>query len=433
METIWEKTASLPPFTPLERDISTEVLVIGGGITGLLCAHFLHQANIPCVLVEAKELCNGVTGCTTAKITCQHGLIYDKLLRRFGKKLAGHYLRANEEALIRYRSLCSQIDCNFQQEDAYVYTSTDRGRLERELAALKTLGYPAEQVDKLPLPFPIAGAVRFPHQAQFHPLKFLSGIAAPLTIYTHTPVQELIGTTARTPHGKIEAKKIIIATHFPFLNKHGSYFLKLYQQRSYVLALQGAKLPEGMYLGADKDGLSFRRYNDLLLLGGGGHRTGKQGGGWEALRSIVLRYYPNAREVGHWATQDCMTLDGIPYIGPYSASTEGLYVATGFNKWGMTSAMAAATLLTDLVQGKENPYAALFSPSRTMLRPQLAVNAAEAVFSLLTPTPKRCPHMGCALKWNPQERTWDCPCHGSRFTETGKLINNPATSDLKRQ
>ena len=170
---------------------------------------------------------------------------------------------------------------------------------------------------------------------------------------------------------------------------------------------------------------------EMLLLGGGSHRTGKQGGGWRELEAFAKRHYPRAHIRYRWAAQDCMTLDGVPYIGPYSARTENLYVATGFNKWGMTSAMAAAMLLTDMVQGKRPDDAPVFSPSRNMLRPQLALNALEAAASLLTPTAPRCPHMGCALKWNAQEHSWDCPCHGSRFTQEGGLIENPAMRDLE--
>ena len=278
----------------------------------------------------------------------------------------------------------------------------------------------------------MAGAIRFPKQAQFQPLKFLASVANGLNIYEHTTVRELIGTTAVTDHGKVRAKRIIVATHFPFLNKHGAYFLKLYQHRSYVIALKNAPDMNGMYVDEAQNGMSFRNANGLLLLGGGGHRTGKAGGNWTELRDFTKRCYPDATEKYHWATQDCMTLDGVPYIGRYGAHTEELYVATGFNKWGMTSSMVAAMLLTDEMCGKQSPYADVFSPSRSILRPQLAVNAFEAVVHLLTPTPKRCPHLGCALKWNELEHTWDCPCHGSRFTKDGRLIDNPATGGLKR-
>ena len=206
----------------------------------------------------------------------------------------------------------------------------------------------------------------------------------------------------------------------------------MYQHRSYGIALEHAPRLEGMYVDEAQAGMSFRAYGGLLLVGGGDHRTGKKGGSWPELRDFARRHYPDAQERYHWAAQDCMTLDGVPYIGPYSAGTSNLYVATGFNKWGMTSSMVSAMLLRDMVQGKENPYAPVFSPSRTVLRPQLAVNAFEAAAGWLTPAARRCPHLGCGLKWNPYEHSWDCPCHGSRFAEDGKKLDNPATGDLKQ-
>ena len=262
-------------------------------------------------------------------------------------------------------------------------------------------------------------------------LKFLAVLSDGLPIYEETAVRELGKNWAKTDNGTIHFQKAIVATHFPFLNKHGSYFLKLYQQRSYVIALENAPEIPGMYLGGEENGLSFRMQGDQLLLGGGGHRTGKQGGNWAVLENFSRTHYPEAKITHRWATQDCMSLDGVPYIGRYSRRTPNLFVATGFNKWGMTTSMVAAQLLSDLVLDIENPYADVFSPSRSMLRKQLAVNGLEATINLLTPTRKRCPHLGCALKWNPQEHSWDCPCHGSRFEENGTLIDNPATGDWK--
>jgi glycine/D-amino acid oxidase-like deaminating enzyme len=416
----------------LNGNKNTNVLIIGGGMAGILCAYMLHQAGVDYMLVEAETICNGITKNTTAKITSQHGLIYDKLIHQFGAEKAKQYLRANEEALQKYRELSRDIDCSFEEKDAYVYSLDNRSKIEKEIAALEKLGLHPEFSEQLPLSFGVAGAAKIEHQAQFNPLKFIAAISSDLHIYEHTAVRELVGTTAVTDFGKIAAKNVIVATHFPFLNKHGSYFLKMYQHRSYVIALENAPNVNGMYVDEAQKGMSFRNYGNLLLVGGGDHRTGKKGGNWRELREFAARYYPNAKETYHWATQDCMTLDGIPYIGPYSAGTKDLYVATGFNKWGMTSSMAAARILCDMVQGRENPCAEVFSPSRTILRPQLAVNAFEAVATLLTPTSKRCPHLGCALKWNPVEHTWDCPCHGSRFTKDGRLIDNPAAGDLKK-
>ena len=432
MPSLWEQTWEHTPFPPLEGDTSTDVLIIGGGMAGVLCAYWLQRAGVPYLLAETETIGSGTTKNTTAKITSQHGLIYDRLIRTLGVERAKQYLAANQEALETYRELCRGIDCGFEEKDAFVYARQDRRKLERELAALERLGVHSEFTEHLPLPFPVAGAVKFPRQGQFHPLEFLSALSKDLHICEHTPVRELEGTTAVTPRGRITAKQIIVTTHFPFLNKHGSYFMKLYQHRSYVLALENAPDVGGMYVDEAQKGMSFRNYRNLLLVGGGDHRTGKQGGGWRELRAFAERYYPQAAERAHWAAQDCMSLDGVPYIGAYSASTAGLYVASGFNKWGMTSSMVAARLLSDLIQGKRSPYEEVFSPSRSILRPQLAVNGFEAAVGLLTPTARRCPHLGCALKWNPQEHTWDCPCHGSRFTEDGALIDNPATGDLKK-
>lgn len=432
MDSVWSVTADIPKKGPASHDIKTDVLIIGGGMAGILCAYQLQRSGISCVLAEADTICSGITKNTTAKITSQHGLIYAQLVRSFGVEQAQMYLSANESALAAYRCLCANIACDFEEKDAFVYALNSDEKIERELTALEKLRYPAELVQALPLPlpFPVAGAIRFPHQAQFNPLKFAAAIASGLNICERTRVCELTPRGAITNHGTIRAEKIIAATHFPFINKHGSYFLKLYQHRSYVLTLEHAPNIQGMYIDEAQTGMSFRNYQNLLLIGGGGHRTGKQGGNWQELAGFAAYHYPNAKETCRWATQDCMTLDGIPYIGQYSKRTPNFYVATGFNKWGMTSSMVAATILTDMVMGRENPNAEVFSPSRSILRPQLAANAFEAAANFLAPSKKRCPHLGCALKWNPQEHSWDCPCHGSRFSEDGTLIDNPATGNL---
>ncbi len=430
-QSVWSVDSQIPAFDRLEGDVDTDVLIIGGGLAGILCAYMLHQAGVDCILAEADRLCSGITKNTTAKITSQHGLIYDKIRRESGLEKAGLYLQANEEALESYKKLCRDIDCDFEIKDSFVYSLKDTKCLEKELSTLEKIGFDAGFTDKLPLPFPVAGAIRFKEQAQFNPLKFVSHISKGLPIFEHTKIKELIKNTAVTDGGRITAKKIVVATHFPFINKHGSYFIKMYQHRSYVIALKNAANVDGMYIDEDSKGLSFRNFSDLLLMGGDAHKTGKSGGSWQELSRLTKLYYPNARELYRWATQDCMTLDGLPYVGRYSKTTPHMLVATGFNKWGMTSSMAAATIIRDMILEKDNPYTEVFSPSRTILRPQLAVNGLNAVVNLITPSSKRCPHLGCALKWNKYEHSWDCPCHGSRFSERGELIDNPATADLK--
>ena len=430
MNSIWKNSAELPQFTKLEKNTKTDVLIIGGGITGILTAYFLENLGVDYVLVEKDRICNGVTENTTAKITVQHRLIYSKIMQEKGIEAAKKYYKANSEALKKYLELCSKIDCDFEICDSFVYSRSNPFVLENEMKALKKIGCKSELTSTTPLPFCVEGAIKIPEQAQFNPLKLLAEISKNLNIYENTKVIEFLGELAVTNGGKIRANKIIFATHFPFLNKHGSYFLKLYQERSYVIALENAPKLNGMYVDENKKGLSFRNYGDLLLIGGGSHRTGKNGGNWTELRQFAKKAYPEAREISHWATQDCISLDGIPYIGQYSARTPTLFTATGFNKWGMTSAMAAAKLLSDLIIGKSSEYAELFSPSRNIFTQQLAINGIEAVSSLFTPSVRRCPHLGCKLHWNKDEHSWDCRCHGSRFSENGKLLDNPSNNDL---
>ena len=428
MESIWKETNKLPHFPRLDKDIHTDVLIIGGGITGILTAYFLHQSGVKYVLVEKNRICSGTTQNTTAKITYQHGLIYHKIIKNYGLDAAKQYLSANKEAFNKYAELCKKNDCDYEIKDNYVYSVGSRRILESEMNALHKIGFNAELIEKVNLPINTAGAVKFSNQAQFHPLKFISAICKGLNIYENTFVREMIGNTAITNHGEIYAEKVIAATHFPFINKHGSYFLKLYQHRSYIIALENADKVDGMYVDQNKVGLSFRNYGDYLLLGGGDHRTGHKGGNWNQLRRFAEKAYPKAQEKYFWAAQDCMSLDDIPYVGQYSKSTDDFYVASGFNKWGMTGAMTAAMILNDMILGKENDYASVFNPSRNILKPQLFVNAFETTKSMLTISKKRCPHLGCALKWNSAEKSWDCPCHGSRFTEDGTVLDNPANA-----
>jgi len=432
MESIWKENVKFPRFPQLQGDKEADVVVVGGGISGILTAYKMKEAGISCILLEAKQLCSGVTGNTTAKLTAQHGLIYEKLLNKYGADRAKAYYKANEQALRQYEELCRKFPCDYEKQDSFIYSRKDSDRLRAELRALRCLSIPAEFVRRVDLPIPTAAALCFRNQAQFHPLKFLSQLVKDLNIYENSEVTGFEEHMVRSEQGTVTAKHIIICTHFPIVNRHGSYFLKQYQNRSYVLALDKADFPQGMYMDENEDGLSFRHYKDTLLLGGSAHRTGKPGRAWAPLEEFANKHYPSAEITAHWAAQDCMTLDSVPYIGNYSRGTESWYVATGFNKWGMTSSMAAAQLLCDMVQEKENPYKELFSPSRSMFHRQLVENVLESTKNLLTLSRPRCPHLGCALKWNKQEHSWDCPCHGSRFAEDGKLLDNPATRDLER-
>lgn len=431
---VWS-AVDMPEFPAAQGNIKTDALIVGGGIAGLLAAYELQRSGVSCVVAERKRICSGITGRTTAKVTFQHGLIYQKILRGCGAEKAKMYLEANQNALRRYAELCRKIDCGFKKTDSFIYSRSDRAVLENEVKALARIGFAAELCEVTELPFPTVGAVRFKNQAVFDPLRFLRGIVAEMggnaQIFEHTHIIEICGRTALSKRARITADKIVIATHFPFINAHGSYYLKLYQSRSEVIALKDAPKLHGIYMDENVYGYSFRNCGDMLLIGGEAHKTGEPCRRAE-LEEFAKRSYPNAEARYLWGAQDCMSLDGIPYIGNYSALTPNTYVATGFNKWGITTAMAAAEILRDKILGKPSPYAEVFSPSRSILKRQLLVNGISAAKNLLTPTAPRCPHLGCALKWNVDERSWDCPCHGSRFARDGRLLDNPSNVDLEK-
>lgn len=429
MEYVWTKDIQKPAFPPLNGDRETEVLIIGGGMAGVLCALQLAQNSVEYLLVEAKEVGGGITKGTTAVLTAQHDTLYSELVRTQGSKKAGLYLHANLQAVEAFRRLSAEIDCDFEDKPSLMYALHDGDVMRKEAQTVQALGFDAAFVTDTAMPFPVAGAVRYPQMAQFHPLKFLYGAAQKLNICENTFVEKLNGTTAVTNRGTICAKKVIVATHFPFVDRHGLYFMKQYQRRSYVIAYENAPDLGCTIEDMADNGFYLRNYRGLLLVGGGDHRTGKKGGGYDAVRAFVGQYFPGAKEKFAWSNQDCVSLDGVPYIGAYSAAMPDVYVASGFNLWGMTTAMAASNMLTDRILGRENPYESAFAPHRNMCTGQLFSNLGTTLLDFITPSAKRCSHLGCALKWNASEHSWDCPCHGSRFDAQGRIIKNPAMRD----
>lgn len=428
LDSFWCKDVNIKKFERLKGHIKTDVLIIGGGMTGILCAERLKNKGVDYVLLEADRICSGVTCNTTAKITVQHSLIYSKIIKEYGKGSAQLYYKANNEALELYKDMCRNIDCDFEEKDSVIFTTNNPKKIAEELTALYKIGVDAEEIGEIPLPVAVSCGIKIKNQAQFNPLKFISHICKDLNIYERSRVSHYENGVYFTENGSVKAKRVIVATHFPFLNKHGAYFLKMYQHRSYNIAIECDADIKGMYVDENMKGMSFRNYKNTLIIGGGSHRTGKKGGGFTELEKFKKLHFPHNKEIYRFATQDCMTLDGIPYIGRYGKHTPNLYVGAGFNKWGMTASMVAATLLSDLVCGKENEYKNLFSPQRSIWHPQLLLNGIETSLNLITPTTPRCPHLGCALKWNSQEHSWDCPCHGSRFSGDGKLLDGPANN-----
>lgn len=476
MKSVWSESCKFRKREALNKDIKTDVLVIGAGIAGVLTAYMLKQKGRDVVLIDAAEIASGNTKNTTAKITSQHDLIYSKLIAEFGEEKARQYAKANELAIKKYKEIIEdkRIECDFEEKPAYVYSLNEVDVLKEEAKVAKNLGIDAEFVQEVNLPFKIKGAVKFNNQAQFNPLKFLKGISNELVIYENTRALEIKENLVVTSGGNITANNIVVATHYPIMNAPGYYFMKMHQERSYVLALENTSEIDGMYIDLNKEGYSFRTYNNLLLLGGISHRTGEneEGGSYDELRKVAKRLYPKAKEKYYWSAQDCMTIDGIPYIGRYSSETPNIYVATGFNKWGMTSSMVSAMIISDMILEKENDFSEIFSPRRFDL--SLSINniandlieTAKNFIAQKVYIPSseiehiknghggiieyngekvgvyknkegkeffvstKCTHLGCQLSWNSDELTWDCPCHGSRFDYKGRLIGSPATKDL---
>ena len=472
MQSIWTN-CKIPARPRLNSDIHADAVVIGGGMAGILIAYELAQRGLEAVVLEAERIGSGQTSGTTAKITAQHGHVYARLIEQCGHERAEQYARANLAAIREFHRVVERenIACDFERRSSFLYTAQDMTPLEDEASAAKSLGLPASLVSSGALPFPASGAVRFDDQAQFHPLKFLKAVSQKLTVYEQTRVMRVEPDALYTQDHVVRARHIVFASHYPFVNKPGYYFARIHQERSYVLALEGAPKLPGMYVSLETDGLSLRMHGKTLLLGDENHRTGENiPGRYEALTRAAEKLFPGAREVARWSAQDCITLDGVPFIGRYAGSRPAWHVATGFMKWGMTGSMTAAMILADDITGKRNPNASVFRPQRfsTAELPQLTRDGAQAIKGLAMgiappeialeelpagrggivdaggrklgayrdPSGKtflvstRCTHLGCELSWNQDELSWDCPCHGSRFTYDGRLISGPAQEGI---
>ncbi|MNH89949.1 Gamma-glutamylputrescine oxidoreductase [compost metagenome] len=495
-ESMWRQSIDLPSFSKLNKDIDTEVAVIGAGITGITTAYLLVKAGIKVCILETGTILDGTTGYTTAKITSQHGLIYDNLIKYFGQEGARLYFEANEKA----RSFISQtihehnISCQFQQQPAYLYADSDEQleKLRNEWSAYEQLELPGEWVDDLPVPGLAKGAILMPDQAQFHPLQYLKTLLEYITqhggkVYEDTTIEDKVEDIEdnklhlQTSNGhSITCRYAVSASHFPFSDGGGLYFTRLHADRSYVVAIEPkTPLSKGIYIncGDPKRSLRSAEYNgkQLILVGGESHQTGKSDctiTRYEELEQFGQQLFGIKSIPFRWSAQDLATIDGIPYIGSITSRHPYVYVATGYGKWGMTSGTLAALIISDLIQGQKNRYAELFTPSRFKANPgikNLAVQNAEVAAEWITGKIEKiylkaedlvpgqgavvshrgkragayrddkgivhlvdttCTHLGCELEWNSAERSWDCPCHGSRFNYRGAVIEGPATKNL---
>jgi glycine/D-amino acid oxidase-like deaminating enzyme/nitrite reductase/ring-hydroxylating ferredoxin subunit len=495
---LWVDTAPETDYPRLQGEESCEVVVIGAGITGLATAAFLDEAGIDVTVLEAGRVARGATGYTTAKLSSLHGLIYTQLRSRFGEDGARTYGEANQAGLERIVALSQEggIDCDLRRRANYTFAESPQGAeaVEQEASIAAALGLPASFVTETPLPFPVAGAVRFADQAEFHPRKFAVGLAERLSgrgcdIFERSPalqVNEGNRCRVETAHGAVTVDRVVVATHFPFLDR-GLFFARMHPERSYSVAVRipGA-VPDGMFITASSPTRSIRAHpvggGELLLVGGEGHKVGQGGPTTERYRRLVdyARERFDASSVEYrWSTQDNITVDGAPYIGPLAPRSRRIYTATGFRKWGLAQGVAAAMILADALLGRDNPWASFYDSNRfkplaaasdlikenanvgfhffadrltrrARARPldlepgqgkvvsenlrQIAVSRnadGDGRDGGYVAVSARCTHMGCIVNWNDAERTWDCPCHGSRFAPEGAVLQGPAVRPLE--
>lgn len=490
---LWVGTSAAPEWPTLNGDTEVDVAVIGGGITGLSVAIQLKRAGKRVAVIEAGRIASGATGYTTAKVTSLHGMMYADLLRDAGENLARQYAEANEAGLAEIARLVDDlgIDCDFRRADAYTFTE-DESQVEQiraEVDAAVQLGLPASFALETELPLPVRGAIRLTNQAMFHPRSFCLGLASAIdgdgsAIYEMTRAIDVScngSCEVVTDHGTVRANHVVIATQLPFLDT-GGFFARTSPARSYALAVQiEGPAPEHMYLGIDSPTRSVRPYTDgdttWVIIGGEGHKVGQEPDTeqrYQALESWARSHY-QVRSVDYrWSAQDYMPVDDVPYIGPITGNDKNIYVTTGFKKWGMTTGMVAGLMLTDMIMGRQSPWQDVFDSTRMDVRrsakqfllenanvakrfvgdrlrtlrvPDIAdlapgeggivdddgdkVAAFRDKAGQLHKVSPLCTHLGCQLTWNTGETTWDCPCHGSRFTIDGDVIQGPAIKPLE--
>jgi glycine/D-amino acid oxidase-like deaminating enzyme/nitrite reductase/ring-hydroxylating ferredoxin subunit len=494
-ESLWVGTAPATSYSGLDRDIAPEVLVVGAGITGLVAALLLRREGFEVAVIDQHRVGTGVTGHTTGKLSSLHQLVYAQLASRFGADGARAYAEANEAGLARVAGLVSEldIDCDFRRRANYTFAASrdDLSDVEAEAAAAARAGLDSTYVTELPLPLPTFGAVRVDGQAEFHPLKFLVGLAAALErdgcrIYEHTratKVRDGEPCRVETTGGTVTAGHVVLATHFPFPDR-GLFFARVHAERSYCIAgLPAEAPPDGMFISASSPTRSIRCHpvegEELLIVGGEGHKVGQGGPTSPRYRALedFARAHFGVEEVRYrWSTQDNFAADGAPLVGKLTPRSSRVYTATGYRKWGLAMGAAAAEMIVDAIAGRENAWLDVFDAYRftpVASSTSLAMENANAGFHFfadritrrsadtaegLQPgegkvasrhgrqvaisrgedggvhaVSARCTHLGCIVSWNDAERSWDCPCHGSRFAPDGSVLHGPAVNPLARR
>lgn len=410
-------------------DMEVDTLVIGGGLCGVLCAYYLKEAGKEVILVEADKLGNGITKNTTAVVSSLQDVMYQDRVKKIGFEKAKEYLDATMFAINEYQMLAEKFDFDFEEINNFMYNEKYNNILKKEHDLLKEMGFISFYNVENELPFKVKEILKFTHQAQINPLKLILELEREIEYFTNTKIIEIVDNVAFTGQYYIKAKNIIIATHFPFFKLKGLFGLKMYQKKSYVISFKTQKLMKDSYIGTKQGNYYFRRYNDEMIIGACDIKTGYQNEGFSAIENLINAEYEDAVITHKWINQDNITLDDIPYIGKID---KGLYVATGFNMWGMTSSILAAFIIKNLIINGHSKYEKLFDPKRKLYKKQLNKNIKNAIKHLLIFNRKRCTHLGCALRYNASEDTYECPCHGSKYDKNGKVIVGPALKDLKK-
>ncbi len=483
----WIVSSKGKRYETLNEDISTDYLIVGGGLTGITCLYLLTREGLNVTLIDAGQIGYGTSGRNTGKATCQHDYIYSRIEKNYGIEMAKLYYKINNDAIqfIEDMSKKLSIDCQFKRLPAYLFTRDENfeDKLKKEFELYQKLSIDCSFEKEVPVPLKVLGALKMNNQAQFHPKRFLDALAEEGVkqggkIFEETRVIDFQpGKECRveTENGrKISAKNVIIASHYPCYDGKGFYFARMRPDRSYIIGIEMDNFPDAHLINIEKPTISLRHIPEekTLLISGQSHKTGHKGdvNHYQSLKELAYEIFKTNTVKYQWSAQDYIPHDYVPYAGYINSDYKNIFVATGYRKWGLTNSIAAAMTITDLIKEQVSKYEELFSNSRVMdfvslnflkENADFAVNWVAGKLTLgesgipedkdvgivVNVNGKRCgyyrdlddniylvditcPHVGCELKWNSQEKSWDCPCHGSRFDYKGNILEGPAEYSL---
>lgn len=483
----WIKETKLKTYPHVENDIHTNTLIIGAGLTGLTLGYYLSKAMNDFIIVEADHIGAGASGRNTCKITAQHGRIYQDLIQKHGYDTAKKYYTAHKEAIDSIEEIIKEhaIDCSFMRCDSCIFTQdeTNISQIQDEYQAYLDLGIEGEYIQEWKYPIPIAAGIRMHHQAKFQPVKYMQGLADILSeknipIYTHSPVTSIIqkedGYIAFCNHRKIYANRIVQATQLPFYDRHQFFFSRVHpSQNSLAAAHIQEDLPEDMIINIDDPLISYNTISSTqgrwLVIGGNETRTAKACDKPDAFVMDAQKQFHLQSTDAVWTSQDYQSFDHLPLIGCLQKHNDHLLIAAAFNKWGNTTSNIAGKLLCAYLLHQESQYMDLFDPHRftSIFTLDFVKENATIAYEFIKSKFKDpddeypminqgkvimiddhpygvyrdeqdelyivdivCPHLGCTCTFNEADKTWDCPCHASRYSYTGEIIKGPSTHKL---